>query len=643
MPSIHPAYDALPSDTASASPTLCQPENQLSCKKADPTTVPRASKLPKRTCISPFWTGWEWEFAACFLVLVTPIIVFATLYPHDGQPLPQWPFKVSINSLLSIYALVFKADVGFILTSCIGQLQWAWFSASETRPLTDMLHFDNATRGADGALGLIWRQRFRQPLAAIGCVLMVLAVAVDPFVQQLVQPADCSVEVSGGIAAATLPRANVFEEYGYDGNVNSHEAARNMSMSDLSIEKTMYDAIFSPGQHPPWQCSTGNCTFPDPYATIGVCSSCQDASANVITNTSCSQPDSSYASHHPKSGADCPVNSSFIVESNFTAGEYISLGTKLVVPNDDPGEHHLQLHVGDATLGLKPVALEPVSLMHDALFGIIVATARYPIGVTDSTFDESTCNSNESERSWQCQGYGAATCSLRPCVRIYDATISAGVLEENLIASSSETAWGFVSDDGGSPRYRAMVDTQCSAENQTPSNRNSSVESRWLPYSFNLTVKTDPTVGAMYTLADEVTSLLQSGCLYVVSDEAIMSTAARYLNGSLQSQADSFQSFESSESGYKLLTAGYVEGPEILRSIYHQGDTDLKRVQSVFANISDSLTTYIRSHGGSEFLPARLTTFVYGMLRAQAVVQASYIRQYSFITLEGLFYEINKD
>lgn len=136
------------------------------------------------------------------------MIIFATLYPHGGHPLPQWPFKVSINSLLSVYALVLKASIGFVLTSCIGQLQWTWFS--QTRPLTDMLHFDNATRGADGALGLIWRQRFRQPHTALGCTIIILAVTVDPFVQQLVRPVDCSVAVTGDVAAATLPRTNVY-------------------------------------------------------------------------------------------------------------------------------------------------------------------------------------------------------------------------------------------------------------------------------------------------------------------------------------------------------------------------------------------------------------------------------------------------
>ncbi|KAI1446928.1 hypothetical protein F5Y02DRAFT_380603 [Annulohypoxylon stygium] len=51
------------------------------------------------------------------------LVTFATLHPHDGRPLPQWPFRISVNTLLSIYSMIIKANVSFIAVSCIGQLQ----------------------------------------------------------------------------------------------------------------------------------------------------------------------------------------------------------------------------------------------------------------------------------------------------------------------------------------------------------------------------------------------------------------------------------------------------------------------------------------------------------------------------------------
>ncbi|KAJ0108486.1 hypothetical protein J7T55_002090 [Diaporthe amygdali] len=369
----------------------------------------------------------DWEFAACLLVLASPIIMFATVYPHNGQPLPRWPFSISINSLLSVYTLVLKSSIGVILTSCIGQLQWTWYS--EIHPLTDMLRFDNATRGAAGALGLIWRQRFRRPLTVLGCVIMVLAVMIDPFVQQLVQPIDCSVEVSGDTASASLPRTNWFDFYGLDQNASSVSPQK-------AVESVMYNAVFSAGQDPPWQCSTGNCTFHVNYATIGVCYSCQDRSADVILNRSCSEPDASYASQHPTSATDCPANSSFSVDSSFHGDSSYKPSTKTAIGPDRIQDFLAVLADTYSELECEAECEQSAYLPIGSrvLFEFLLGATAISDGRIDwTTSDNSTCNSNEKEQSWACQGYGAATCSLYPCVKIYNATISAGKLEENLL------------------------------------------------------------------------------------------------------------------------------------------------------------------------------------------------------------------
>lgn len=603
MPSILQAYDALPSETASSSPTLRQLDNQQSCEKTNSSVALPTSDFASRACPSQSWTVWKWEFAACFLVSAIPFIIFATLYPHGSQPLPQWPFKVSINSLLSIYALVLKASIGFILTSCIGQLQWTWFS--EMRPLADMLHFDNATRGADGALGLIWRQRFRQPLTALGCVIMILAVAVDPFIQQLVRPVDCSVELSGAIVGATLSRANVFDGYGFEGNFSSTEFQKSVENGDRAVENVLYDAIFTLRQNPPWQCSTGNCTFQDTYGTIGICHSCRDISADVIFNATCSHPDSSYASQHPTSASDCPVNSSFTLESNITAGEYdrLATGTTMtVLSNGGVGA----VQVADAVSDTEPSGSFS-GAVSGLLFRFLIGALANTDGRIDwTTSDNSACDSEDSEGSWVCQGYGAATCSLKPCVQIYNATISAGVLEEHLVASSSDTAWGVINEPRGHALYLALVDSHCSPGSQTSSNQDSSVRSRWLPYNFNLT---DADVelneqGSMisFHLPDDIKSLLSSGCLYLISAGTIMNSVAPYLSGTVQTDAIGMMTSVSNPpmAGDSIIDSlSNFTGPEFIRSIYNWGHTDIERVESVFANISNSLTAYIRTHGGS--------------------------------------------
>lgn len=605
MPSNLQVYDALPSETGSTSPALCQPENQLRCEKGEPSKKSPKSSLPSRACILQFWQSWEWEFAACFLVLAIPIIISGTLYPHSGQPLPQWPFRVSINSLLSIYALALKAAIGFILTSCIGQLQWAWFS--ETRPLTDMLRFDSATRGANGALSLIWRQRFRQPLTALGCIIMVLSVAVDPFVQQLVRPVDCSVELLDDNAAATLPRTNVFNDE-YKENFSTLQSTERTESLGKVIEGVLYDAIFNPGQDPPWQCSTGNCTFQDTYGTIGMCYSCQDVSEDVIINAACSRPNSSYASQHPTSGSDCPADSDFIVQSNITIGGHVKLGTEMKISSDgvlDPAVF------ADASADDRTGQIFETGNC-ELLFGFLVgATANSGGRIDWTTFDTDglingippdnlACKPDDPKDYWPCQGYGAASCSLGPCVQIYNATISAGVLEEHLVASSSGITWGTILKAGGGILYSALIDTHCPAAMETLSDRDTSVGSRWLQYNISL-VEADMERGDNgsilgFRLPNNITSLLDNGCLYLARDFNSIVSIMKYLSGTVENAGG--YAYSGPGPG-AIVSVQDFQGPEVVRSIYNWGLTDFERVQSVVANISDSLTTYIRTQGGN--------------------------------------------
>jgi hypothetical protein len=58
---------------------------------------------------------WKWEIICCVLAVAALMAVFGTLYPYDGHPLPQWPYGISINSLISIYVLIMKASMSLIL------------------------------------------------------------------------------------------------------------------------------------------------------------------------------------------------------------------------------------------------------------------------------------------------------------------------------------------------------------------------------------------------------------------------------------------------------------------------------------------------------------------------------------------------
>lgn len=122
--------------------------------------------------IFPCWSNWKWEIANSAISILALAATIGTLLPHQNQPLPQWPFHISINALLSIYSVVLKGSATFVIQSCIGQHQWLWMR--QKRPLADILRYDSAGRGVWGSSQWLLFRRLQQPLTAVGALIAVL-------------------------------------------------------------------------------------------------------------------------------------------------------------------------------------------------------------------------------------------------------------------------------------------------------------------------------------------------------------------------------------------------------------------------------------------------------------------------------------
>lgn len=63
----------------------------------------------------PGYTGgfgrWLTEILAYFVSLIALAAIIITLATHDGHPLPDWPFRISINALISVFAVILKATM----------------------------------------------------------------------------------------------------------------------------------------------------------------------------------------------------------------------------------------------------------------------------------------------------------------------------------------------------------------------------------------------------------------------------------------------------------------------------------------------------------------------------------------------------
>ncbi|KAJ5386958.1 hypothetical protein N7509_009499 [Penicillium cosmopolitanum] len=208
---------------------------------------------------NPIWSLFAWEFLAFILSTALLIAIIGILAHYNHQPQPNWD-RVSLNSVISWLSTLSKACVIFCISEGLGQLKWVWF-AQKRRPISDLQDFDSASRGIWGSLRLIWSLRARH-FAASASLAVVLAIAFDPFMQNLIRYYPKLV-VDGSETALTA-RGDRYDNYG----VPSHH----MTYVDTAMKANVYNSLFNTDPTKPWStpkytCSTGNCTW-DPMIAI---------------------------------------------------------------------------------------------------------------------------------------------------------------------------------------------------------------------------------------------------------------------------------------------------------------------------------------------------------------------------------------
>ncbi|KAL4912778.1 hypothetical protein BDW62DRAFT_216045 [Aspergillus aurantiobrunneus] len=91
---------------------------------------------------------------------------------------------MSLNSLISWMSTISKGCVIISSSEALGQLKWVWVSQT-ARLIRELRTFDSASRGLYGAAEPIWTLRARH-FAVLGGLAVILAMAIDPFAQNLV-------------------------------------------------------------------------------------------------------------------------------------------------------------------------------------------------------------------------------------------------------------------------------------------------------------------------------------------------------------------------------------------------------------------------------------------------------------------------
>ncbi|CAG8237339.1 unnamed protein product [Penicillium salamii] len=134
--------------------------------------------------------------------------------------------------------------------------------------------FDDASRGPMGSMSLLFRQQ-GQSIASLGAAILILMLAFEPFVQQILSYPSERIRTATKTPAAAVPQVQYYNDFL---PLNTQTSAYYMGIwtKDFNIEPT---------------CPSGNCTWPS-YKSLGFCSQCSDVTSTATLN--CSMPSSSH-------------------------------------------------------------------------------------------------------------------------------------------------------------------------------------------------------------------------------------------------------------------------------------------------------------------------------------------------------------
>lgn len=236
--------------------------------------------------------GWFFEVlsliaAAGFLGAMVGLIV-----RYDGQNASDWPYTVTLNAFVAVLSLAAKACVMFAVCASLSQWKWILY-AGRSHVLIDFERIDSASRGPLGSVALLVTSWKGGLIVRLGAIVTLLALALDPFTQQIIQlrqdlvftPAEPYSQNTQISASAYYWDGNVINDNstpltnGTDGNLDTYETSTppymqaavldglSRSMSQLQAQ-TLYS------------CPTADCLWPV-FNSLAVCSRCSNTTSQI--------------------------------------------------------------------------------------------------------------------------------------------------------------------------------------------------------------------------------------------------------------------------------------------------------------------------------------------------------------------------
>jgi hypothetical protein len=129
---------------------------------------------------------WKYELLSMIVSLGALLAIVAVLFAFDGKPMTHWRAIAQPNTVVSALSTLAKSSMLMAVGQGLGQLKWQYFE-QRSRRLIEFEIFENASRGPWGALELLYYIKRRALVGSMGAIITILAIAMDPFAQQVIQ------------------------------------------------------------------------------------------------------------------------------------------------------------------------------------------------------------------------------------------------------------------------------------------------------------------------------------------------------------------------------------------------------------------------------------------------------------------------
>ncbi|KAJ0309417.1 hypothetical protein COL516b_002661 [Colletotrichum fioriniae] len=236
------------------------------------------------------WSAWGPEYWALVGGIISFTAMVVLLAHFDGKPISTWN-GVTLNAVVSILSVTMKAAVAFVLSECLAQWKWILFTR-EDRPLMDFDRIDAATRGPLGSLRIIFRTQGAYAVQ-LGAILTLLAVALDPLAQQVIQVREGVVytrstqtdkgplALNSGTQTYSMGTAQVTESSSQNSTTKEYWVSTNTPLSmQGAILNGLSKSRWEVEQEALIQCPTSNCTW-DQFKSLGICHKCNDLTSEL--------------------------------------------------------------------------------------------------------------------------------------------------------------------------------------------------------------------------------------------------------------------------------------------------------------------------------------------------------------------------